>query len=141
MFPQVPLYLVMQDLQLTRSVEVTTDNILEGRIQVPFPTQVGHRGNSRPSGGSHHFRWFMIHVQQAIERGPAQLNPAADEQEDGGEAAPQSVSGADNMEARGSRFSKSAEERQSMLKQRKEEMLQQARRLATGAVLSALGWF
>lgn len=40
MFPQVPLYLVMQDLQLTRSVEVTTDNILEGRIQVPFPTQV-----------------------------------------------------------------------------------------------------
>lgn len=40
MFPQVPSYLVMQDLQLTRSVEVTTDNILEGRIQVPFPTQV-----------------------------------------------------------------------------------------------------
>ena len=40
MFPQVPPYLVMQDLQLTRSVEVTTDNILEGRIQVPFPTQV-----------------------------------------------------------------------------------------------------
>ena len=42
MFPQVPPYLVMQDLQLTRSVEVTTDNILEGRIQVPFPTQVSH---------------------------------------------------------------------------------------------------
>lgn len=40
MFPQVPYYLVLQDLQLTRSVEVTTDNILEGRIQVPFPTQV-----------------------------------------------------------------------------------------------------
>lgn len=40
MFPQVPSYLVIQDLQLTRSVEVTTDNILEGRIQVPFPAQV-----------------------------------------------------------------------------------------------------
>ena len=40
MFPQVPYPLVLQDLQLTRSVEVTTDNILEGRIQVPFPTQV-----------------------------------------------------------------------------------------------------
>ena len=40
MFPQVPYHLVLQDLQLTRSVEVTTDNILEGRIQVPFPTQV-----------------------------------------------------------------------------------------------------
>lgn len=44
MFPQVPSYLVMQDLQLTRSVEVTTDNILEGRIQVPFPTQVSQLG-------------------------------------------------------------------------------------------------
>lgn len=44
MFPQVPSYLVMQDLQLTRSVEVTTDNILEGRIQVPFPAQVSQQG-------------------------------------------------------------------------------------------------
>lgn len=43
MFPQVPSYLVMQDLQLTRSVEITTDNILEGRIQVPFPAQVHRR--------------------------------------------------------------------------------------------------
>lgn len=43
MFPQVPSYLVMQDLQLTRSVEITTDNILEGRIQVPFPAQVRQR--------------------------------------------------------------------------------------------------
>lgn len=65
---------------------------------------------------------------QAIERGPAQLNPAVDEQEEPSEAAQQSVSEVDNMEVRGSRFSKSAEERQSMLKQRKEEMLQQARR-------------
>ena len=40
MFPQVPFHLVLQDLQLTRSVELTTDNILEGRIVVPFPTQV-----------------------------------------------------------------------------------------------------
>lgn len=40
MFPQVPYHVVLQDLQLTRSVEITTDNILEGRIQVPFPTQV-----------------------------------------------------------------------------------------------------
>lgn len=65
---------------------------------------------------------------QAIERGPAQLNPAVDEQGEASEAAQQSTSEADNMEVRGSRFSKSAEERQSMLKQRKEEMLQQARR-------------
>ncbi|XP_074468057.1 E3 ubiquitin-protein ligase AMFR-like isoform X1 [Sebastes fasciatus] len=101
MFPQVPSYLVMQDLQLTRSVEVTTDNILEGRIQVPFPTQ-------------------------AIERGPTQASTG--EQEESSGAAEQGLSEADSMEARGGRFSKSAEERQKMLKQRKEEMIQQARR-------------
>ncbi|CAG02341.1 unnamed protein product, partial [Tetraodon nigroviridis] len=116
MFPQVPLYLVMQDLQLTRSVEVTTDNILEGRIQVPFPTQVFH------------FPVLPACFHQAIERGPAQLNPAVDEQGEPSGAPQQSISEVDNMEVRGSRFSKSAEERQSMLKQRKEEMLQQARR-------------
>ncbi|XP_022064738.1 E3 ubiquitin-protein ligase AMFR [Acanthochromis polyacanthus] len=103
MFPQVPSYLVMQDLQLTRSVEVTTDNILEGRIQVPFPTQ-------------------------AIERAPLQVSPAPDEQPGPSGAAEQGVSESDNMEVRGGRFSKSAEERQKMLKLRKEELLQQARR-------------
>ena len=36
----MPFHLVLQDLQLSRSVELTTDNILEGRIVVPFPTQV-----------------------------------------------------------------------------------------------------
>lgn len=49
MFPQVPYPLVLQDLQLTRSVEITTDNILEGRIQVPFPTQV-NRGLKHGEG-------------------------------------------------------------------------------------------
>lgn len=50
MFPQVPYHVVLQDLQLTRSVEITTDNILEGRIQVPFPTQV--------NCGFKHGKWF-----------------------------------------------------------------------------------
>ncbi|XP_027870613.1 E3 ubiquitin-protein ligase AMFR isoform X2 [Xiphophorus couchianus] len=95
--------LMAMDLQLTRSVEVTTDNILEGRIQVPFPAQ-------------------------AIERGPLQGGQAEDEQPGPSGEAEQNPSESDNMEARGGRFSKSAEERQKMLKLRKEEMLQQARR-------------
>ncbi|XP_060923813.1 E3 ubiquitin-protein ligase AMFR-like isoform X2 [Limanda limanda] len=97
MFPQVPSYLVMQDLQLTRSVEVTTDNILEGRIQ-------------------------------AIERSPIQGNNAGEEQAGSNGAAEQGMNEADSMEVRGGRFSKSAEERQKMLMQRKEELVQQARR-------------
>ena len=60
------------------------------------------------------------------------MNPAPDEQAGTSGAAEQDLSEPDNMEVRGGRFSKSAEERQKMLKQRKEEMLQQARRLLFG---------
>ncbi|XP_066569494.1 E3 ubiquitin-protein ligase AMFR isoform X2 [Amia ocellicauda] len=102
MFPQVPYHLVLQDLQLTRSVEITTDNILEGRIQVPFPTQPSERS--------------------ALQAGPVSEEAGAS---GGNEAVPSEV---EDFEARGSRFSKSAEERQRMLLQRKDELLQQARR-------------
>uniref|UniRef100_A0A3B4YBW0 Autocrine motility factor receptor a n=1 Tax=Seriola lalandi dorsalis TaxID=1841481 RepID=A0A3B4YBW0_SERLL len=40
MFPQVPLQLILQDLEITRSLEVTTDNILEGRIPTAAPPPV-----------------------------------------------------------------------------------------------------
>ncbi|KAJ8343337.1 hypothetical protein SKAU_G00306660 [Synaphobranchus kaupii] len=97
-FPQVPYHLVLQDVQLTRSVEMTTDNILEGRIQVPFPLQT-------------------------TQHTPVQVSPALEEPVDaGGEGEPE------RSEVRGSRFSKSADERQRMLELRKEELVQQARR-------------
>ncbi|XP_040591308.1 E3 ubiquitin-protein ligase AMFR isoform X2 [Mesocricetus auratus] len=101
MFPQVPYHLVLQDLQMTRSVEITTDNILEGRIQVPFPTQT--------------------------ERVPLDLSPRLEETLDFSEveAEPSEV---EDFEARGSRFSKSADERQRMLVQRKDDLLQEARK-------------
>ncbi|MGH0125239.1 UNVERIFIED_CONTAM: hypothetical protein FKN15_051673 [Acipenser sinensis] len=103
MFPQIPYHLVLQDLQLTRSVEITTDNILEGRIQVPFPTQ--------PS-----------------ERVPLELSPGTDEAAGASGSSENIPSEPEDFEARGSRFSKSAEERQRMLLQRKDELLQHARR-------------
>lgn len=34
-FPQIPIGVILNDLRLTRSVEATTDNILEGRLSVP----------------------------------------------------------------------------------------------------------
>ncbi|XP_062997381.1 E3 ubiquitin-protein ligase AMFR isoform X2 [Elgaria multicarinata webbii] len=101
MFPQVPYHLILQDLQLTRSVEITTDNILEGRIQVPFPTQA--------------------------ERVPLELNARLEEMTEFNETEAESME-TENFEVRGSRFSKSADERQRMLVQRKEDLLQQARR-------------
>lgn len=102
MFPQVPYHLVLQDLQLTRSVEVTTDNILEGRIQVPFPTQ-------------------------STERAPILVSPVPEEPA-GASGTSEPSTEAEDLEVRGSRFSKSADERQRMLRQRKEELLQRARR-------------
>lgn len=35
MFPRYPLSTIINDLQLTRSMEITIDNILEGRLQIP----------------------------------------------------------------------------------------------------------
>lgn len=129
MFPQVPYHLVLQDLQLTRSVEITTDNILEGRIQVPFPTQ---RSDSvrpaltspveRPSSDQDENE-----VSPQAERMPLDLSPRLEEPVDFSEleAEPSEV---EDFEARGSRFSKSADERQRMLLQRKDDLLQQARK-------------
>lgn len=77
-------------------------------------------------------QWVIVllsaFLPQAIERGPTQGSAAPDEQEGPSAAAEQGASEPDNMEVRGGRFSKSAEERQKMLRQRKEEMLQEARR-------------
>lgn len=68
-----------------------------------------------------------VHLTQALERGSGQMSASSDE-EAGPSGASEQGGEPDNVEARGGRFSKSAEERQKMLKQRKEELLQQARR-------------
>ncbi|XP_069757155.1 E3 ubiquitin-protein ligase AMFR isoform X2 [Narcine bancroftii] len=130
MFPQVPYHLVLQDLQLTRSMEITTDNILEGRIQVPFPQQrqdsrpalngaVMEEGNGNPDESS---------SEQQTEH-PA-LEPGQNIEETFGTRTELSQADVpvEDFEARGSRFSKSTDERQQMLVQRKEELLLQARR-------------
>ncbi|XP_035251783.1 E3 ubiquitin-protein ligase AMFR-like [Anguilla anguilla] len=102
-FPQVPHHLVLQDLQLTRSVEMTTDNILEGRIPIPFPSQSSD--------------------QAAVQGSPALEGPV-----DAGGEGEAPAGEPEPLEVRGGRFSKSADERQRMLEQRKQELLQQARR-------------
>lgn len=61
------------------------------------------------------------------ERVPLDLSPRLEEALDFGELEVEPSEGED-FEARGSRFSKSADERQRMLVQRKDDLLQQARR-------------
>ncbi|XP_015680892.1 E3 ubiquitin-protein ligase AMFR [Protobothrops mucrosquamatus] len=129
MFPQVPYHLVLQDLQLTRSVEITTDNILEGRIQVPFPTQ---RSDSiRPALNSPVERQSTDQEEaeedMEMARIPLELSSRLEDTAAFNEAEAEAAE-TEDFEVRGSRFSKSADERQRMLLQRKEELLQQARR-------------
>ncbi|XP_070469786.1 E3 ubiquitin-protein ligase AMFR isoform X1 [Equus przewalskii] len=130
MFPQVPYHLVLQDLQLTRSVEITTDNILEGRIQVPFPTQrsesIRPALNSpveRPNGDLEEGE-----PSAQTERVPLDLSPRLEEALDSMSEVEAEPGEGEDFEARGSRFSKSADERQRMLVQRKDDLLQQARK-------------
>uniref|UniRef100_S4RML2 CUE domain-containing protein n=1 Tax=Petromyzon marinus TaxID=7757 RepID=S4RML2_PETMA len=108
MFPQAPYHAILQDLQLTRSVEVTTDNILEGRITVPFPMQQCNRVT------------MLVSVNSgccgSCNRVSARVDDAA-----AGVTRPE-------CETTGGRFSKSAEERHRMLQQRKEQLVCQARR-------------
>ncbi|XP_042690716.1 E3 ubiquitin-protein ligase AMFR [Centrocercus urophasianus] len=129
MFPQVPYHVVLQDLQLTRSVEITTDNILEGRIQVPFPTQRAEA--VRPAANSsverHGAEQEDAGTVTQTKRVPLELNSRLEEMGELSEVEAE-PSEAEDFEARGSRFSKSADERQRMLVQRKEDLLQQARK-------------
>ncbi|KAJ1083338.1 hypothetical protein NDU88_003497 [Pleurodeles waltl] len=129
MFPQVPYHLVLMDLQLTRSVEITTDNILEGRIQVPFPTQ--HQEGIRPALNSpvetSSMDQWNTDAEGQTDRIPLDLTSGVEEVEEYNESEPP-LGEMRDAEVRGSRFSKSAEERQRMLVQRKEDLVQQARR-------------
>ncbi|XP_078067233.1 E3 ubiquitin-protein ligase AMFR isoform X2 [Mustelus asterias] len=130
MFPQVPYHLVLQDLQLTRSIEITTDNILEGRIQVPFPQQ---RQESRPALNGPAVEENDGHSgdsnsEEQTEHSALELSQSVEETFEAGSEFPQIDVPTEDFEARGSRFSKSADERQRMLIQRKEELLLQARR-------------
>ncbi|XP_068938545.1 E3 ubiquitin-protein ligase AMFR isoform X2 [Petaurus breviceps papuanus] len=128
MFPQVPYHLVLQDLQLTRSVEITTDNILEGRIQVPFPAQ--RPDSLRPALNNSVERsndQEENEISTQADHGPLDLSPRLEEIADFPEVESE-PSEVEDFEARGSRFSKSADERQRMLVQRKDDLLQQARK-------------
>ncbi|KAM9351965.1 E3 ubiquitin-protein ligase AMFR [Symphorus nematophorus] len=128
MFPQVPLQLILQDLEITRSVEVTTDNILEGRIQTTAPPLV--------------FEQPLIQVTPppedqdgaSSESEQDKDDETEDEEEDDDEdevvekqfAVEEKMD--EDVEKTEVQFSMSAEQRQKLLLQRKEELLQRARR-------------
>nr|XP_020490652.1 E3 ubiquitin-protein ligase AMFR-like isoform X1 [Labrus bergylta] len=133
MFPQVPLPLILQDLEITRSVEVTTDNILEGRIQTAGPPLVFERpliqvtpppedegGASSESEQEEDDEW-----EDEWEDEEEDEDEEGDEVEEKNEMEEKLE---DDVEEEEVQFCTSTERRQKLLLQRKEELLQRARR-------------
>ncbi|XP_029378984.1 E3 ubiquitin-protein ligase AMFR isoform X2 [Echeneis naucrates] len=134
MFPQVPLQLILQDLEITRSLEVTTDNILEGRIPTVPPLAVEQpliqvTPPPEAEGGA---------SSESEQEDDDETDGLEDEDEDGdeeeySEAAEGQIAEENEMEEGEVqkvelRFCASAEERQRLLLSRREELLQRARR-------------
>uniref|UniRef100_A0A3B4YG10 Autocrine motility factor receptor a n=1 Tax=Seriola lalandi dorsalis TaxID=1841481 RepID=A0A3B4YG10_SERLL len=109
MFPQVPLQLILQDLEITRSLEVTTDNILEGRI----PTQEEDDDETEGVEDEEEGEDEAEEENEVVEK---QIAAEEDETDEGG---------VQKVEVR---FCASVEERQKQLLQRREELLLRARR-------------
>lgn len=142
-FPTMPLATIMEDLHVTRSVEMTIENILEGRVTVPptFSSRASSDDSSANSQGS-----------EEVEGSSSDEASVESSEVSSEEAAPEAFGGNsfnfihdDNLndlssedspeESRdnfaviaGSRFSKSSQERESMLATRKTALLEQAKR-------------
>ncbi|KAL3860029.1 hypothetical protein ACJMK2_010202 [Sinanodonta woodiana] len=125
-FPHMPLNLVLDDLRETRSVEFTIENILEGRLQAPLPGSLMSR-NGLLSEESDEETQQVTSLSTGNAVISALASPAESQQNFTDES--QSELRRDDGPAQfSSRFSKSATERETMLQERKNSMLEQARR-------------
>ncbi|XP_070575002.1 E3 ubiquitin-protein ligase AMFR-like [Ptychodera flava] len=149
--PHVPLNTILADLQITRSVELTVDNILEGRIEIPQtgifeaetpPVQVHadeEPGTSEASTTANESETSVSQPSTSSDT-PQSHNIAANfsdpsgsdtSSETEGAAASSSSNRSSNIggiEALSGRFSKSPSEREAMLAQRKQTLLHKAKR-------------
>lgn len=134
-FPHMPRSVVMDDLRVTRSVDFTIENILEGRLEAPPPGTMLSRSLDEDSESddaeSHQILAPMeapkeidVTVQQPMSELYTQLPSASGDNIS-------IVTDSRNSEIPshfGGRFSKKADERETMLKDRKNTMLEEARR-------------
>ncbi|KFM61685.1 E3 ubiquitin-protein ligase AMFR, partial [Stegodyphus mimosarum] len=135
MFPHMPYNLVLEDLLITRSVELTVENILEERLVAPTTTlfpimppqpvsilhvSVGNGNNSFPNVSS-----------PERESSDNTTGESASSSPPGSASASSSAQVLQDLSVQtrfeGSRFSKSSSEREQMLSHRKEELLKKAR--------------
>ncbi|XP_059168865.1 E3 ubiquitin-protein ligase AMFR-like [Physella acuta] len=132
-FPNIPQSVIMEDLRVTRSVDLTIDNILEGRVAIPaLPNTAGHQRND--SHGSISNSSTSSELVTAPNETPKQAadSPVSTEQNLQLDPSPTtsktSEAHVSSHTTTGSRFSKSASERMHMLENRKTAMLEMARK-------------
>lgn len=144
-FPHIPLNVIMDDLRQTRSVDFTIENILEGRVQAPLPgtlvTRAALGETENPSTDDPSTSQQQLVLPTTISRTSAMTIQAAtanlmendqystaDTQNNADSRPLYEYSRDEGPVPTGSRFSKSATEREVMLQDRKNSMLEQARR-------------
>ncbi|XP_022620343.1 E3 ubiquitin-protein ligase AMFR-like [Seriola dumerili] len=138
MFPQVPLQLILQDLEITRSLEVTTDNILEGRIPTAAPPPATDHPLIQVTPPPEDEGGASSGSEQEEDddetEGVEDEEEGEDEAEEENEVVEKQIAAEDDETDEGGvqkvevRFCASVEERQKQLLQRREELLQRARR-------------
>ncbi|WAR11671.1 AMFR-like protein, partial [Mya arenaria] len=127
-FPHMPINAVMEDLRVTRSVDFTIENILEGRLIAPPPgtmlTRTALGDDDSNSDDSDNYQ-----LSSSSQNSSTDLPSYFDIPNERGDnnSTPVEASASKLLSQFGGRFSKSTVERESMLEDRKNTMLEQAR--------------
>ncbi|XP_014662149.1 PREDICTED: E3 ubiquitin-protein ligase AMFR-like [Priapulus caudatus] len=130
MFPHMPINVIMDDLRVTRSVEITIENILDERL-LPAPSAQLSRTGSQPS------ETLSTQVSTSSSTDDSMIFYAGGDIADGAfldndevlhSSLPDTNSAENVLESFGSRFSKCPTEREVILQKRKESLVQQARK-------------
>ncbi|XP_015837138.1 E3 ubiquitin-protein ligase AMFR isoform X2 [Tribolium castaneum] len=110
LFPHIPISTIINDLRVTRSVEITIENVLDGRLVAPT-------------------MYREPEVVPATNRAMSvwQASCDTDSQRNWDEFSVETVETEDTSSL-GSRFSKSSSEREKILHRRKENLIQSARK-------------
>lgn len=151
-FPHMPVNLVTEDLRNTRSVDFTIENILEGRLEAPPPGTLVTRaaiGDSESEEEPENQQLLLPSVisqtgamalaenlyQEQNDR-PSYIDDNIPLLEENRQEISEPVAGPSTF---GGRFSKSTNEREEMLSDRKNSMLEMARKKYLGKTSSNQG--
>ncbi|XP_044264792.1 E3 ubiquitin-protein ligase AMFR-like [Tribolium madens] len=111
LFPHIPISTIISDLRVTRSVEITIENVLDGRLVAPT---MYREPEVVPTANRAMSVWQASCDTASQQRNWDEFNVDTVETED--------------TSSLGSRFSKSSSEREKILHRRKENLIQSARK-------------